>query len=236
MKRASVFLVVMVVFGFSLLHQGRGLAQRRGAQIPPNRVAPQAEITEDKVVSSQQRINRYFHSDVVPKLKDCWRGVQGNGAVEFEYNFSKIRGGRWTFDRVTTGETSLPAGEAAKALRCMQTAVRGTSFAATTEDGDQRSFTLHWNWPVPYPTNADALKDAMFRMSATSGGGTEKIDCDGRGTAPKCLNCNKGNCKKVCVGHKTCTVYSSGPFYCSASGACSSGGPFGVSGASRVIF
>ncbi len=237
MKRAGLFLILMIVLTFALLHQSRGWAQRQRAQIPPDRTAQRAELSPEQAVSTQQRVNRYFHDDIVPKLKECWRGVQGKGNVEFDYSFTRTGTGRWTFDRVTTGGTSLPAAESAKALRCMETAVRGSSFASTADDKDQRDFELHWSWPVPFPARAEALKNAMFAFRVKNGGTTKPVDCDGRGTAPKCYLCDKGTCKKVCVGYKTCSmIYQEEGNNCQVNSICASGGPWSVTGGSRVIF
>ncbi len=239
MKRAVLFTIAMIVFAFALLHQGRGLAQRRGAQIPPAGTAQRAEITPDKVVSTQQRINRYFNNDVAPKLKPCWKTLRGNGTIQFEYTFTKPRNGsRWTLNKIVTDQTTLPQAQEVIALRCMQTAVGGTSFAATSDDTLQTSYTLYWSWPVPFPANADELTTAMLRMRATNGGSTSSDDCDGHGTKAKCQTCSNGVCKTVCVGTKKCTIEGAGgPLGCTGSGGyCASGGPFGVSGGSRVMF
>ncbi len=239
MKRAGLFTIIMIASIFALLHQGGGLAQRQRAQIPPARVAERAELTPAQIVTAQQRINRYFHNDVVPKLKECWRGLQGKGMVQFDYSFTKTSAGRWVLEKVSAGDSSLPADQAAKALSCMQAAARGTSFASIREDADQRTFALHWDWPVPYPTNGDILKNAMFAMRAKSGGASTTTDCDGHGAAPKCLKCDKGTCKKVCVGYTVCidakVVLGQTPT-CELNGTCASGGPFGVGGGSRVIY
>ncbi len=237
MKRSGLFLIVIICFAFALLYQGRGLAQRERAQIPPARTTQRAERTPQQVVSTQQRINRYFHNTVVPKLGTCWRGLQGKGMVQFDYSFTKTSAGRWVLEKVSTGDTSLPADQAAKALRCMQDATRGSSFATTADERNQQKFVLHWNWPVPYPANADSLKDAMFRMRPSVGGTGSATDCDGDGTEPHCIECVKGKCTDVCVGYLVCTIPAGSPETgCNMSITCASGGPFGVTGASRTMF
>ena len=48
---------------------------------PKPEVKPTPELEGGKLqesVATQKRINRYFQSEVMPKLKTCWERVQGN--------------------------------------------------------------------------------------------------------------------------------------------------------------
>jgi len=186
-------------------------------------------IALEKTITTQQRLNRYFHGDVVPKLRDCWSRVQGEGTIAVKYTYTK-GSGRWMFDRLEVSQSTLPRGQDAVALKCMQDAVRGTSYPVEQGEGNQNSFVLNWNWPVPFPANATEQTNAMFAARA-AGGGTGGGGCDGQGTAARCFSCDHESksiaCLKVCVGYTTCTL---GETYCRAEGSCASGGPFGVAG------
>jgi hypothetical protein len=196
------------------------------------------QLTAERVVTTQQRINRYFHSDVIPKLSPCWSSLRGNGTIGMKYTFTKSAG-RWIFKEVETEQSTLPSGQDAIALKCMRVAVGSTSFPVDREESTQTNFVVRWNWPVPLPTNSSQLATRMFSARANNGGGGG--GCDGRGTAAKCFACKASNqdlkCEEVCVGYSSCsiTVQSGGGKTCSRETACASGGPFGVSG-TVVIF
>lgn len=181
-----------------------------------------------KAVTTQQRLNRYFHADVMPKLKNCWNSVQGKGSIELEHNYKKGPDGRWATTGVALIKSALPRGQEAIALRCMQVATRGTSFPAEGSDA-ATTYTIKWSWPVPFPSNAAQLTNNMFAGLKNTGGGSG--GCDGAGTLAKCYTCDKDGheCEKVCVGYTDCKVTFPGRL-CSASGKCASGGPFGLAG------
>ncbi len=197
-------------------------------------------FTIERQVDTQQRINRYFHGDVVSKLKNCWGNVQGKGTIAMKYTYTKT-GGRWVFSRLESDRSTLPRGQDTVAKGCMLGAVRGTSFPVDSEESTEKTFVVSWNWPVPFPTNAAQLTSAMFAARANNGGGGG--GCDGRGAPAGCYTCSTAggdlSCKTVCVGYKECqiTVQGGGSKTCGAaySGACASGGPFGVGGG-RVIY
>jgi hypothetical protein len=198
--------------------------------------APQATL-ERAVVPTQQRINRYFHGDVVPRLNKCWSSLQGKGTIALKYTFTKS-GARWTIKSVESEQSTLPSGQDAIALRCMRDAVRGSSFPVDREESKQTTFVVKWNWPVPFPANASQLATRMFAVRANSGGGS---GCDGHGAAAKCYVCKKEGtilkCDKVCVGYASCVLVAQtgSQASCSESGACASGGPFGVSGGTTIF-
>lgn len=230
MKR-SFTVMVLGILGAAILFYDRGQAQRPGNQ--NSAVAGRQTATErvalEKTVPAQQRINRYFHGDVVPKLRNCWSGVQGKGKVELKYTYANSSG-RWVLSKVESGPSTLPRGQEAVALKCMQDATRGTSFPMDSGERSQSTFEVNWTWPVPFPVNADKLTSTMF-SARMNNGGTGSGGCDGAGTAAKCYTCSKDGhaCEKVCVGYKTCAVSYPGAL-CGAQGSCASGGPFGVSG------
>src|SRR5262245_57313137 len=189
------------------------------------------QLALERVVPTQQRINRYFHNDVVPKLSPCWSSLHGKGTVALKYTFTKS-GARWNLKGVESEQSTLPSGQDAIALRCMSDAVRGTSFPVDGEEKTESTFVVRWSWPVPLPANSSQLATRMFAARPNSGGGGG--GCDGRGTAAKCFACKVVNqdlkCESVCVGYTNCsiTVQSGGGKTCGRDTACASGGPFGV--------
>jgi hypothetical protein len=201
----------------------------------PQTVPTAQSISIERVVSTQQRINRYFHDEVVSKLAKCWGTVRGKGMIAFEYTYTKANG-RWSFNRLKTKESTLPKGQDMLALKCMLNAVGGTSFQTDGSEAGESTFVLNWTWPVPFPANAPQLTNAMFAMRVSNGAG-ETEDCDGSGTHPRCYTCTLGqSCKKVCVGGQQCTLNETkdpkSP--CTAQGYCASGGPYGVIGSAPI--
>ncbi len=226
MKRISI--IVIATLSLALLVYAHSRTHHAKSETPapePPTVAPQ-----DKTVATQDRINRYFHRDVIPRLRDCWKSVQGAGEIEMKFTYARAGGG-WTWERLERSSSTLPGGQDAVAVRCMQDAARGTSFPAGEGDsaggtsavgGDVNKFVVNWNWPVPLPGNS-----AEFAAKKSGGGGGKTGGCDGYGAVAKCYNCKNLKCIEVCVGYESCTV---GPSGCTADNKCASGGPFGVSG------
>jgi hypothetical protein len=230
MKRMSIIAVIALALTFLIVAFSQTPKPRPPINKPVtgNQSVDQAMKAEN-TVATQQRINRYFHGDVVPKLKDCWDRINGPGTIMFEYNYGRA-GSRWTFQKVSVKNSSLPAGQNSVALKCMQDAVRSTSFAGEGAELKEKTFVLNWTWSVPFPADAEQLKTAMWGRRGSGGGGSSSGGCDGRGAAAACYNCkleSPVSCPKVCVGYQTCTADQNG---CSMGGACASGGPFGVGG------
>jgi hypothetical protein len=229
MKRVHLFPVsALILIALILAHsQSRQINPQRA---PRTTIAPPLSI--ETQAATQQHINRYFHNDVVPKVKNCWGRIQGKGRIALKYSYTRS-GAKWVFNKLETEESTLPSGSANLALRCMSEAVRGTSFPAEAESR-QDSYVIKWTWPVPFPPNALQLTSSMF--AAKPKGGDTRGGCDGMGTPARCYTCDFSTCIKVCVGHSQCTVFSGGDVSCMAEGACASGGPFGVSGGGLVIY
>ena len=196
-------------------------------------------LTPDRQVSTQQRINRYFHGEAIAKIKSCWSNVPGKGTIGMKYLFTKS-GERWNFTAVDVAQSSLPSNPTKVALRCMSDSIRGTSFAVDSSEGTVNKFVLNWTWPVPLPANDAQLARAMFSAKPGVNGGSG--GCDGHGMPAKCYACKAGredlSCQTVCVGKETCTITTQqgGSKTCGGETACASGGPFGVFGGSRVIY
>lgn len=224
-----IYSITTVTFVLSALIFAHNQASTRPAQTPQTRLTTEA-IKVEKALSTQQRINRYFHGGIMSKLQRCWSSVKGKGRITLKYTYTKSDT-RWVFNRLQTDESTLPSGQDAIAIKCMSDAVRGSSFSVDIVENTQNTFVLNWTWPVPLPGNATQLTTAMFAAkpgTMTTGG------CDGFGTPAKCYTCGPETCDKVCVGWTQCSVFSNGS--CIATGeACASGGPFGVIG-SRVMF
>lgn len=229
MRLAIVGALVLITFVFVYSQ-----TSRRTTQTPQSRLTTEP-ITIEAVVTTQQRINHYFHNDVISKLPKCWSTVRGKGTIAFEYTYTKANG-RWLFNRLQLGDSTLPKGQDSLAQKCMLIAVGGTSFAIEESENSEDTYVLNWKWPVPFPTNATQLTSTMFAARLSNGAG-ETDDCDGSGTRPKCYTCTLSfSCKKVCVGGKTCTLDSDDPKSpCRAQGYCASGGPFGIMATTRAI-
>lgn len=131
-------------------------------------------------VATQKGLNRYFHDVVVPKMETCWKDVEGKGTIEMRYSYVKDAKGAWAFQELEVGATSLPEGQDAIALACMQGAVRDTSFPVEPGD-DQEAYFISWQWPVPLPADAAERAKAMFLDNGGGGSG-----CDGEGTPASC--------------------------------------------------
>ncbi|SPQ01013.1 exported hypothetical protein [Candidatus Sulfobium mesophilum] len=180
-------------------------------------------------VAAQKRINRYFHSKVVPNLKTCWDQVQGKGTIEMQYLYEDDAKGGWTFKTLKSGKSTLPRGQDEVAVACMQKAVTATSFPKEGDAG--ASYFIDWNWPVPMPPDAEQQFGRMIGSNGGEGGG-----CDGNGASARCVTCSGSplTCIYVCVGSDTCQVQATHPggfnSICTEGGKCASGGPFGVVG------
>lgn len=196
-------------------------------------VAPSPDLEGGKLqesVATQKRINGYFNSEVLPRLKTCWDRVQGKGTIEMKYRYENDAKGVWAFKTLEIGKSDLPDGQNATALACMQDAVTATSFPREATDTGE-SYLIDWVWPVPLPPDT---AQQIARMLGSSGG--QGTGCDGHGAAAKCMTCSgfPTECLTVCVGEEPpCTIsqYPGGTKTCSASGTkCASGGLFGVVG------
>jgi hypothetical protein len=181
-------------------------------------------------VAMQKRINRYFHTVVVPKLKTCWDRVQGDGTIEIKYLYAVEAKGTWSFKTIQASKSDLPKDQEKAAVACMQQAVTATSFPKEKSEKGT-SYLISWVWPVPMPPDAEQQVARMWGSGGGQGNG-----CDGHGAAARCVTC-KGSpltCVYVCVGSDTCEVQATTPggfnSICSEGGQCASGGAFGVVG------
>ena len=234
MKRVTLIMFVVSILsliGLSGTSTQTGSPARQKTTITTGQ---RPQITLQRTVSTQQRINRFFHGDVMPKLKNCWSNVRGKGRISLKYTYTKTRG-RWFLSRLETQRSSLPTGQDAVAQKCMLEAVRGSSFAVEADESTQNTFVLNWTWPVPFPANAALLTRSMFAAKPTSGG-YGSLGCDGDGSPKSCETCSgttPSTCIRVCVGYILCDDTSSNDS-CKMQGKCASGGPFGVGGGTTI--
>jgi hypothetical protein len=185
-------------------------------------------------VATQKRINRYFHTVVMPKLKACWNRIQGKGTIEVKYLYADNGKGGWAFKTIHGSKSNLPKGQEEVAVSCMQKAVAGTSFPREKSEKGA-SYLISWAWPVPFPPDAEQQVARMWGSGGGQGGG-----CDGHGAAARCLTCKGSplNCVYVCVGSNTCEVQATKPggfdSICTEGGQCASGGSFGLAGVMAI--
>jgi hypothetical protein len=221
-------ITLLIVAGLSLgllINTGVGTGRQNGkTPMAPSQDTKQ-QSAEERTINTQQRLNRYFHADVISKLKTCWGNVRGNGTIEFNFTYRK-ENSSWVSPRLIIRQSTLRKQQNAMALKCMQEAVRSTSFPVQEEDGGYDRFDVLWSFPVPFPKNAEEITEQMFagRRPGRTGG------CDGFGKQPSCLiaGCPNNQCptQKVCVGMSSCVRDRNG---CHGQ-KCASGGPFGLAG------
>jgi hypothetical protein len=140
---------------------------------PTPEVKPTPELEGGKLqesVATQKRINRYFQSEVMPKLKTCWERVQGEGTIEmiFRYENNTRADGhlrRSKLENDTEGRPPPPwrAWDAVAAPRSKR--------ASDTAE----SYLIDWVW-LFYAADAEQQIARMFGLAEGEGGG-----CDGHG-------------------------------------------------------
>jgi len=187
---------------------------------------PEQQLTLEKTVSTQRRLNRYFQKDVItPKLKDCWARIKGRGSIEIRYTYRKDATGKWIADHLAVASSTLPRGQEALALQCMQDSVRGTNMPS---ESSESTYTLYWNWSVPMPASFPQAATEISAAGSGTGGG-----CDGRGAPAHCWMCAPGGCRPSCFGGEACRMIGS-PLRCRLAGDCGTGGVSGVMGEAAI--
>jgi hypothetical protein len=185
-------------------------------------------VSYEQVIEKQNRINRYLHRSVVPKMMSCWETLSGKGSISVAFNFSRDAG-KWTAGDSKLLASTLVKGQDQVALHCLQQAVRDTSFPATDADGKAKEMLVNWGFPVPWPTSAEEIVGLAIDTGGGGGG------CGGKESPPPaCYDCSipvgqPSSCVKVCVGYRDCTNHSDGKG-CNLgpiSPRCVTGSPFG---------
>src|SRR5262245_26139861 len=131
-----------LVVGTALLScGGREAAPPTAAeQNPPPAPAPAPQAGESQqqmdavaryvaTMVEQDRVNRYFHKDVLPKLKGCWPGGEGSGTIAVRVSYRRYES-RWAAGDTGVHKSTLAKGQEDAARRCLAESVRGTSFPA----------------------------------------------------------------------------------------------------------
>jgi len=190
------------------------------------RQSPVISSSFDETHAVQTRVNDYFHTDVLPKLRPCWSQIPGEGRITIDYDYRRD-GGLWVPEEVNVGLSPFSAEQNQAVLSCMQDAVTGTSFPVDDSEKGARKYVLHWTWPVPLPAPDSGIVVLQKKKNGD-------VDCDGHGTGPKCVACtNPGGCKDVCVGYKGPCEQPQPNVCVTESTVCASGGPFSIM---KIVF
>jgi hypothetical protein len=185
-------------------------------------------VSYEHVIEKQNRVNRYFHGSVVPKMMNCWESLSGKGSVSVALNFSR-QADKWSAGDSKLLASTLDKGQDRIALHCLQEAVRGTAFATAAADREAKELLVNWSFPVPWPKSTEEV----VGLAIDTGGGGKR--CGGtEGPAPACNDCSlplgqAARCVKVCVGYSYCTENPDGKG-CNVgpiSPMCVTGSPFG---------
>jgi hypothetical protein len=189
------------------------LAMSVVAVVPPG-------CARDETGALQDRLNGYFHSEVTPKLQSCWDRLQGEGRVEVKLSFTRAAPG-WAWQKAEISRSTLPREQDGAVLQCMETAARGTSFAAV-ESADETGFFVYWGWPVPLPSSGTTLATRMI----SEGGGSR--NCENPSCYATTCTGNKCPTANQCSGYSECTVTDSGDgsLQCNFKNKCVSSGYF----------
>ena len=177
-----------------------------------SKYATEPSIAFEHAVATQDRINRYFHHAVVPKMADCWARLSSKGNVAVRFQFQRY-GDQWVPETSEVRSSTIPPDEAAFALRCLQDAAQDTSFEVEASDGESTSYVVNWSFPVPWPKDdAEAIVVAIDNGGGGSGGG-----CGGSENPPACFDCHIvfwpvvfSLCVPACVGYLDCVLDENG--------------------------
>ena len=140
----------------------------------------------DDGARAQARISRMLEDAAAPTdFRNCWRALEGEGAVAADLTYRKERG-NWGFAEASPTRSTLPGGQDAAAKRCLDAALRGSTFAVDGTEALEKAapeFVVRLAFPVPLPEAGTHLSDAeVGRMVGVDGGG-------GVITVPGCSNC-----------------------------------------------
>lgn len=206
MKCASKLLIVAMICLLQACQHG----QTPQVNVQPSHPAVQS-VPCERAIATQNRINRYFHHAVVPKVETCWQRIKGPGTIAIEFNYRRGKSG-WAAQGMKIQKSTLPEGQDAVAFQCLQDSVQGTSFPIEEGDLSTEELFVNWSWPVPLPKDLNAVAQRMIDTGGGGGGG-----CGGsEGPAPACQDCfyipivGISYCGKACVGYKDCRSTESG--------------------------
>jgi len=159
--------------------------------------------------AQQARFSATFYNTLVPKLKNCWTGIDGKGEVLFKLSY-RLNGDHWEWQQAEVEKTDVSDKAKAAALDCMQGAGRSSGFPANSNEqlARQKEYVVHWGFPVPFPGNSTELSAMMI---STGSGGTNPecpkscFDCQGTPGVP-----GTTKCVATCSGYQTCQEDGSG--------------------------
>jgi len=223
MKPPILLLVVALVVNLSACTYGRmGESQKPQAQ---------DQTFGENITTAQTRINRYFQNAVVTAAwKECWSRLKGEGLIAMDFTYRKAKD-TWVFEKIAVKKSTLPEGQDAVALRCMEESARTTSFPVEMSNGPERAanaFVIRWTWPAPMPTTKEQMAARMI-----GGGGLGDVagcsECVERTDYPYGLKCES----RDRGGHLDCREESTN--VCSTASTSCLRGSFGIAGG-VVIF
>jgi hypothetical protein len=70
-KRIIIIMIVLVRSASALLICARTQTPGRSSQASRTESQAAKQIAFERAISTQPRLNRYFHADVIPRLKNC---------------------------------------------------------------------------------------------------------------------------------------------------------------------
>jgi hypothetical protein len=181
-------------------------------------------VTDEQAVATQQIVNHFFHTDIIPKIDSTWNAMPDSGkSVVYHYVFLR-KDSTWHFNSIETDSSDLSERSDSIALSIMSAALVRSSFPVEERLAKDSAFHLFWIWPIPFPEGEYDTTKQEFIARLNTGGGN-RGGCDGYGVRARCTMCGTNNdCPLVCVGSLECDNQADGS--CWAMGVCASGGPF----------
>jgi hypothetical protein len=134
-------------------------AEREAVTTEPfDEAAAEREIAAAQRDAWDEAQAEYLEALVAPRLADCWKGLEGDGEIEFRHSFRVVDGVAFPAplldgedEAIAIVEASLSPEEQHRALDCMRAAVDGTSFEYVPRDADDRQdgLAVYQVWPSP---------------------------------------------------------------------------------------
>jgi len=127
------------IFGITL--PGVAFALASESLLPPK---------DEAALAAEERINRYFRTEVIPRLRPCWKRMRASGVVTILHNYIRRSGGPWIPHSLRAVHSTLSGVENEIAVDCMKQAVQDTSISPEKLDDNDVELALIWAWPVPF--------------------------------------------------------------------------------------
>jgi hypothetical protein len=163
-------------------------------------------ISDQEALETQRNVNRYFHSQVIPKLEHGWSELKDTGKyVTYHYRYIK-KHNRWEFNEMEKMESTLSPHNDTVAQRFMAKAVVGSFFPIEKRLEKDSVFDLYWTWRCLFRKEHFDQNTGEFKARQMMAEMAQVV-CDGKGTKAYCKACGEGNtCINVCVGYSECSV------------------------------